>query len=75
MSNSKTIDERIKEVCSLKAGWLNGEGEAVHVNPTWVEFVVNALRHAGMKTPTIFATPEGYVQLEWSDGKTLVIEQ
>lgn len=71
---NKTIVDRINEVCSLEAGWLDGEGEAVDVNPAWVEQVVIALMNAGLSKPAIFPTSDGYVQLEWDDGRTVIVE-
>lgn len=68
-----TIDDRIAEVCSLKDGWLDGSGAAIDVDPTWVQFVVNSLMTMGMTQPGIFPTPEGYVQLEWDDGKEIIV--
>lgn len=64
----------IEEVCALKAGWLDGEGSAIYVDPVYVEQVVRAFETAGHGTPAIFPREEGYVGLEWPDGREVTIE-
>jgi hypothetical protein len=64
---------RVVEVCNLKAGWQNGSGYAVDIEPEWVEKVVQALEAAGLGTPSIYPTPDGEVQLEWPDGREMVV--
>jgi len=71
--------DRINELCALKAGWLDGHGEAVELDPEYVAKVVKAIveMHAGPAPVGIYPTPEGYIQLEWIEGKemrTIVIE-
>lgn len=67
------VRPQIAEVCALKAGWLDGNGEAVYVDPVYVEQVVRAFEAAGHGTPSIIPTEEGSVQLEWHDGREVVV--
>lgn len=62
--------KRIEEVCSLKAGWLDGEGEDIDRDPNKVELVAQAISDKLGVLPGIFPTPEGYVSLEWSLDET-----
>lgn len=57
--------ERIEEVCSLKAGWLDGAGEEITADPDKVELVAQTLSDKLGMIPGIFPTPDGYVSLEW----------
>jgi hypothetical protein len=69
------VRERIAEVCALKAGWLDGDGEAVYVDPVFVEQVVRAFEAAGMGTPCIYPREGGEVALEWPhDGREVTVD-
>jgi len=64
------LDDRLDELASLKAGWLDGEG----VRPD--ALVIERARRmlADLLTfevprPRVFATPEGGVQAEWTVGE------
>lgn len=67
-------EDKIREICSYKAGWLNGYGEAVYVNPEWAIKVYNALIAAGFKDPSIFPSEEGNLAFEWKDGRVIYLE-
>jgi len=66
---------RIDEVCSLQAGWLDGQGEAVECDPDQVQLVAEVMATKLNMLPGIFPTPDGYVSLEWmlDNDKTLEI--
>lgn len=68
--------DRIREVCSLRRGWLNAPGDPgpdIDIDPEQVIRVVDALIAQGFPCPAICPTPEGLVELEWSDGLSLEI--
>lgn len=66
------IKQRIKEVCSTKAGWLDGDGDAVEADPAIIFIIVKALIDSGFDSPDIYPTHDGNIQLEWPD-MTIVI--
>lgn len=68
-----TVRPRIAHVCATKAGWLDGEGEAVSVDPAYVERVVRVFEAAGHGTPSIYPTEMGEVGLEWPDGREVIV--
>ena len=67
------VRERIQHVCAMKAGWLDGGGEDIYVDPVFVEQVVRAFEAAGMGTPAIFPREDGEVGLEWQDGREVQV--
>ena len=75
-STNIIMRDRINEVCSLKAGWLDGvEGEAIECIPDQVQLVAETIAIKLDMLPGIFPTPEGYISLEWmlDDDTTLEI--
>jgi len=72
-----SLKDRIDELCALKAGWLNGHGEAVELEPEYVMRIVKAMVDMTQSQIGIFPTPDGCLQLEWFENgtaRTLVIE-
>lgn len=68
------VRKRIAEVCDLKSGWLNGQGEAIWVNPVFAESVARALEAAGLSGFSIYPSCDGEVIFEWPDGREIAID-
>lgn len=62
-----TLENRIAELQGLKAGWLDGHGEALDARATtWLEDVRRAsLLGSFPLLPSLFPTPEGGARAEW----------
>lgn len=69
------IKQRLEELASLEAGWLDGDGDKIEVNIDNAILVIETLMDAGIPRPGIFPNPQGFVQLEWLDGMEIVLPQ
>lgn len=67
---------RIREICSLRRGWLgepNNPGPDIDIDPEQVIGVVDALMAQGYPCPIIVPTAEGLIELEWPNGLSIEI--
>lgn len=65
-----SLDNRLDELASLSAGWLDGEGIRPDVGALErARRVLSNLLTFEVPRPRVFATPEGGVQAEWTVGE------
>jgi hypothetical protein len=63
----KEIQEHLKELHSIKDGWLDGNGLALCADGlNWLSESFKNFFTAGVLLPYLYPTPEGGVQAEWS---------
>jgi len=61
---------RLEEFSILKDGWLNGEGISFDSDSlNWISDKFEDDYDPELPTPSIFPTPEGNIQMEWSSPK------
>lgn len=68
--DNKDIGYRLEELSFLKDGWLDGDG--VSLNSTSLEWLSDTFEDQyspSLPLPSIFPTPEGHIQMEWSSAK------
>ncbi len=65
-----SLDSRLDEIASLKAGWLDGDGVRPDIGALdRARRVLSDLLTFEVPRPRLFATPEGGVQAEWTVGE------
>lgn len=69
--DAKDVPARLDELRSLKAGWLDGQGEAPsHHGLDWLSQAFDRHYPDELPLPYLYPTLEGGIQAEWSAGST-----
>ncbi len=67
--NTDSMLDRLDELTSLEAGWLNGEGKVVDQSRIWLlRTALLSMVAQNCPVPSLFPTVEGHIQAEWENG-------